>query len=261
MLAAILITCSAQTLLTGCQHKDTDIRPVAGILDEPLPADSAPSQVLAAIDAAVRFHQHEIMNDTINEVSVWSLDEVDTTSTEGYGFVVTKGVVSTTLTHIRNTRQPSARYDSESGNLWLTSSAMEGTGVQVERLYLIRFQDDGTAFVAATADPYDVQQAMLSRLEYSINGQEVTFYDGQQHVATATNTVTDMGGFDSEEPIWIGEQLSYDLSGADIKVQIVPGVKFTTGLVLSYDDMPTLSIPLHMTADGSIILGDSLSAD
>ena len=51
----------------------------------------------------------------------------------------------------------------------------------------------------------------------------------------------DMGGFDADDPVWIGEQMSYDISGDSIRVKIVPGIKFTTGLVLHYEEMPTLS--------------------
>jgi hypothetical protein len=37
---------------------------------------------------------------------------------------------------------------------------------------------------------------------------------------------------------------------------ITPGVKFTTGLVLTYDDMPTLRAPLTVGAEGTSSIGD-----
>lgn len=63
-----------------------------------------------------------------------------------------------------------------------------------------------------------------------------------------------MGGFDDEQPLWIGEQLYYDVSGGEIKVIFAPGVKFTTGLVLTYDDMPELLAPITIDGNGMFTL-------
>jgi hypothetical protein len=240
----LTLTTISFLLLTGCGS--TDIRPVAGTIDAPLPADSAPADVVQAVDKANRFHQHDILSDDEHNISVSSLDEVDTTSTQGYGIVVTNGNVSTTLLNIRNTRQPQACYDAATASLWLTSSAMEGTGVQVERLYLICFDADGKAFVAYVIDPYAVQQEICRRLCYSIDGQTVSFFDGHTLLCTATNTISDMGGFDSDYPVWVGEQLCYDLSTGSPRLCITPGLNFTTGLVLTYDDMPVLTAPVSV---------------
>ena len=65
-----------------------------------------------------------------------------------------------------------------------------------------------------------------------------------------------MGGFDSEQPLWIGEQIEYDLSGDTPRLLITPGVKFTTGLVLTYDDMPTLSAPISIDGEGKVNIGE-----
>lgn len=254
------------SIIMGCSH--TDYRQVAGTLDGPLPADTAPAEVMDAITNAQRYHQHDIMGDTANAVWVFSLDEVDLPndrgvvdqrSTAGYGIVVMKGAVTTTFPHIRNVRQPQAAYDAATGNLWLTSSVMEGTGVQVERLYRIRFDDNDSAYVAGTIEPYDMQQALCQRLCYSIDGEQVTLYDGHRLIATATNTVSDMGGFDDEQPLWIGEQLAFDLSGNAPVLLVTPGVSFTTGLVLTYDDMPTLRAPLTIGDDGMASIGEITS--
>ena len=84
----------------------------------------------------------------------------------------------------------------------------------------------------------------------------MTLYDGKKLLTTVTNTVTDMGGFDDEQPVWIGDQIAYDLSEETPRLMVTPGVKFTTGLVLTYDDMPTLSAPLTIDADGKSSIGD-----
>ncbi len=99
-------------------------------------------------------------------------------------------------------------------------------------------------------NPYDVQQELVKRLSYTIDGENITLYDGEKLLATVTNTVKDMGGFDEEQPLWIGEQVSYDVRGEKPKVVFVPGVKFTTGLVLHYDDMPELTAPITIDENG-----------
>ena len=259
IIIALFCLCGLSVLTNSCQKKNADLRLVAGTLDEALPADSAPQHVQDAIVKAVKVHPFEIMNDEANSISVSGLGEAETTSTEGYGIMITKGAISTTFPNIRNVRQPVARYDSATGNLWLTSSAMEGSGVRVEWLYQIRFGDNDLAYVAAVLNPFDVQQALCQRLGFNIDGQNITFFDGNRQLGTATNTMTDMGGFDEEQPLWIGEQLFYDLSGDNVLLQVVPGVKFTTGLVLTYDDMPTLSLPVAIASDGTPTFGEIAS--
>ena len=65
-----------------------------------------------------------------------------------------------------------------------------------------------------------------------------------------------MGGFDNDRPLWIGEQIQYDLSEDVPCLQITPGIKFITGLVLTYDDMPTLAAPLTISETGEVSIGD-----
>ena len=136
---------------------------------------------------------------------------------------------------------------------WQTAIVMHGTGVHVEQLNQIRFNED-SAYVAETIDPYDVQQAFCQRLGYTIEGEHITLYLDQAPVATVTNTVTDMGGFD-DDAIWVGEQICYDLSGEEPRVCITPGVKFVVALMLHYDDMPTFTASVTMS-DGTINLSD-----
>ena len=264
MSASVLALCCLNIFLGLCTSCDrttaVDVREVAGTLEEPLSMDSLPSSVMEAIDKAERFHQYEIMSDTASNICVEALAEAGTTPTGGYGIVVVKGATSTTFPNLRNSRCPMAAYDKERDCLWLTTSAIEGTGVQVDWLHEIRFDEDGKAYIAHTVDPYDLQQQLCLRLGYTIDGQDVTLLDNlrdaQRTIATATNTVTDMGGFDDEQAIWIGEQISYDLTGATPRLLVTPGVKFVTGLVLTYDDMPTLTAPLTIADDGTVSIGD-----
>ena len=256
MTMVILAVCGVNVFFIACKGTAESYPHVLGTLDGPLLVDSAPANVLAAMEKAERFHQYEIMNDTVNEVSVWSLQEVDTSSTEGYGIVIVKGATSTTFPHVRNVRQPLGSYDRASNTLWLAASAMEGTGVAVERLYQIRFDGDGKASIERTFDPFDLQQQLCQRVGYHIEGQQITFYNGQRLLATATSAVTDRGDFDGEHPLWIGEQMQYDLSGDAPRLLITPGVKHVEGPVLDYVDMPTFCAPLTIEADGQISIGD-----
>ncbi len=254
-----LIMAGVVLLISACVGTGSEIRSLSGRIESPLPPDSAPAQVLQNIADAVRFHEHDILSDPSADISVFSLDEVDTPSgqlsTEGFGIVVMKGTVSTLFPNIRNSRQPQANYDPSTRNLWLTASAMSGTGVQVERLYQIRFHENDSAYIACIADPYDIQQTLLQRLGYRIDDRQITLYDNGRQLFTATSSLTDMGAFDSDSPLWIGEQLSYDLSLPTPYLQITPGVKYTTGLVLTYDDMPTLSAPISLDSLSRVTIG------
>ena len=38
--------------------------------------------------------------------------------------------------------------------------------------------------------------------------------------------------------------------------EVTPGINFTTGLVLTYDDMPTLTAPVTIGEDGKASIGE-----
>ena len=285
--AAVIFLGGLSVLMNSCQTKQSGVRLVAGTLDAPLPADTAPQHVQEAYGKALKVHPFDILSDEANSISVCGIGEVDTTSTEGYGIMVTKGATSTTFLNIRNTRQPMARYDAQTGNLWLTSSAMEGSGVRVEWLYQIRFHDNDSAYVAAVVNPYDVQQALCQRLGYTLDGDSVTLYsltpDGATPLQTlpqplpikegsdiplhqkspqgkVTTPLPDREGLGESLPgdslLFIGEQLFYDLTGNQVQLQVVPGVKFADSPVLIYDDMPTLSLPVTISGEGTPAFGE-----
>ena len=281
--AAVIFLGGLSVLMNSCQTKQSGVRLVAGTLDAPLPADTAPQHVQEAYGKALKVHPFDILSDEANSISVCGIGEVDTTSTEGYGIMVTKGATSTTFLNIRNTRQPMACYDAQTGNLWLTSSAMEGSGVRVEWLYQIRFHDNDSAYVAAVVNPYDVQQALCQRLGYTLDGDNVTLYsltpDGATPLQTLPQPLPIKEGSDiplhqkfpqgkvttplparegqGESPLlWIGEQLFYDLAGNQVQLQVVPGVKLADSPVLMYDDMPTLSLPVIISGEGAPAFGE-----
>ena len=255
MFAAILVTCGLG-LFSSC-YDGIALTKVNGVLEEPV-VDKIPEQVEKAYATTKKVHPFEIMNDSANNISVFGISELDGgVSTEGYGVMINKNAISTTFNNIRNSRQPRAFYDATSNSLWLASCVMEGTGTNVEQLYKMQFgSDNDSASIVATIEPYQMQQKIIEYMHYSIKGEQITFYANGVEIASALNTVSDMGGFDAEQPIWIGEQISYDLSNGQPRVCFVPGVKFTTGLVLTYDDMPTLSASIDLKEDGSYELSD-----
>lgn len=230
---------------------------VNGVLEEPV-SNKMPEHVENAFAKAIKVHTFDILNDTANNVCVSGISELDgELSTEGFGVMISKNATSTSFHDIRNSRQPRAFFDADSNCLWLTSCVMEGTGINVEQLYRMQFGTaDDSARIVTVIEPYQMQQEIIKHLSYSVKDDQITFYANGVEIASAQNTITDMGGLDAEQPIWIGEQISYDLDNGHPRVCFVPGVKFTTGLVLTYDDMPTLSASLSLKEDSSYTLTD-----
>ena len=151
-------------IMAGCTVTSVTTMPMAGVLDQPMQPDSVPANVKKAMDNAVKFHSQEIMSDSTTGIAVFSIGEIDQTPSEGFGITVTKGAVTTNFLNIHNSREPQARYNAKTGDLWLTAVAMSGTGVRVEWLYQIRFQDDGKAYIKTEVNPYDVQKKLLRRM-------------------------------------------------------------------------------------------------
>ena len=245
MVAAVVALCG---MMTGC--KSNAQRPFNGTMEEAVAPGEAPQTVVDLMKHVNIDDRYEtLMEDKTTGVSVWSLLKCsDEVSSEGYGIVVGKGDVKTALPQLRHGRMPRARYDAATGDLWILGSDMEGTGVNVERPYLLRFDDNGYASIVNSIDPYEMQQALCKALTYSIDGQEITFYAEGKELAKATNTIEDMGGF-MDDAIYIGEQFSYGIEGP-ITVHVTPGMNFVVGKVLHYDDMPTISATVSMTESG-----------
>ena len=249
--AAAIALCGA---MTGC--KGNAQRPVNGTMDNAVGTGEAPQAVVDVMKHVTLDERYEtVMEDKTTGVSVYSLISCgDTISSEGYGMVVAKGDVKTALPQLRHGRMPRAHYHAETGNLLVLGSDMEGTGVNVERPYLLRFDDNGYASIVTSIDPYDMQQALCKVLTYRIDGQEITFYGDGKELAKATNHITDMGDI-MEDAIYIGEQIAYGIEGT-LTVQVTPGLNFVTGKVLLYDDMPTITATVTLSDDGGFTLSD-----
>ena len=247
----------ACVLMFACKDKGVETKPVCGTIEEAFGLESASKEVrdaMASVELDDRYEK--TFDDPKAGVAVWSLMRLsEEQSSEGMGIVVVKDGKTTAFPDIRHGRQPSARYDAEAQTLWLACGEMEGTGINVQRLYKFHIDDDDSAGIVQSIDPYDMQQALLQRLGYSIDGQSVSFYDEKRLLCSVTDTISDMGGFD-EEPIWIGEQLSYDVESEPIRVLCMPGLKYVTGLVLNYDAMPTIVADVEMDPESSFAISN-----
>lgn len=257
----LIVICVLLTVIAAvsvsCKGKKAEMKPIKGVLEEPVKEGAASEMVNATLDRHVLDSNFEnLLLDTVNKVAVWSLVRCDSvTSSDGFGIVVAKESRATIFANICHGNNPTARYDAVANCLWLTGVSMEGTGVHVERLYQIKFPENGPANIAASLDPFEMQQALCGKLNYSVDGEKITLYFGENEPFTVTNTVKDMGGF-FDDALWLGEQLSYDISGDNIYVHATPGVSFVTGKVLHYDDMPTLSAQVLVNDGGNFTLSE-----
>lgn len=253
MMAAILMICGMT--ITSCSENKVTEKAVCGTIDSTDVAGEAPEAVKAIMQGDVDSTLCETtLDDTENGIRVLSLMTCgNDVSAEGYGIIVCRNGVKTMFPNIRHGRMPQARYDAEDGVLWFVGGDAEGTGVQTDRLYKLCFDDKSNATVVTSITPYDMQQELIKRLSYSTSGEQIVLYTNHVATDTMTNTVSDMGGFD-DDALWIGEQLTYDIDGKSPVVKFTPGVKFVTGLVLTYDDMPTLSARVNLDDNGTFTI-------
>lgn len=253
----IIVITLAALLATACHNKKEEIQPVWGTIDEPLREEAAPQKIHLAMTLDYTDRYENVLSDTENGVSVWSLVWCNPDmSSEGYGIHVIKNKKTTHFPNIYHGKNPRAEYIADKDLLWLFCGAVEGTGVHVEKPFLLRFDETGSAIIETRLDPYTIQEALRNRLSYIVKGDEITFYDNGEPLCTVTSTITDMGGLDDTQPIWIGEQISYFIQDGDLYVRFIPGAKYVTGLMLLYDDMPELSAKVSLIGNGAISIGD-----
>lgn len=252
--ASLTIAALFSMVIIACNgNKVVNEKNLCGTIDSTdVAVGEAPEAVKKVMNADTDSTLFEtVLDDTSNGIKVLSLMRCgEDISSEGYGVVVCRNGVKTMLPDVRHGRMPQACYDAESGVLWFVGADSEGTGVQADRLYKLRFNDKGEAFLVASISPYAMQQELLKRLTYSTCGEQIILYTHHEPTDTVTNTVSDMGGFD-DDALWIGEQITYDINEKSPVVKFTPGVKFVTGLVLTYDDMPTLSAHIDLSDDGT----------
>ena len=243
--AAILSICGA---LAACSP---EFQSVQGTLEPGIPAAEAPAAVRQILETAPLDGRFEyLLHDEEAGLVVLSLLRCSQEqSSEGFGVVTLCGTTRTEFPDIRHGNMPQARFDADKGELWLTGADAEGTGLRIERVYRLRFDGSGSAALAGSIDPYDMQEEIRKHLTFRIKNNDVTFYADGAPLVTSVIRETEMGALYSQ-PVWIGEQLAYDLAEDRLTVLVTPGLCFNTGKVLLYDDMPTLAATVTPGAAG-----------
>ena len=257
MLAAVFVLCGT---MAGC--KGNEQRPVSGTLEGPTNPGAAPEAVMEVTKHLTPTDDRleTVMEDKAQDIAVWSLLRCsENESSEGFGILISKGGVQTVFPQIRHGRMPRAHYDAATDELWIIGSDMEGTGVDVERPYLLHFKDDSHAEIKGEIDPYLIQEAIRKVLTYSIKGQDITFYNEGKELITVSNHIQDMGDF-MDDAIYIGEQISYTTDGP-LTIHVTPGVNYVTGKVLHYDDMPTFSAVVTLDLENQSIALSNFKVD
>lgn len=230
-------------LLAGCRQ--AAVQPVQGILTEPATAAAAPAAVRAALDGQAVDDRYETLLED-GDLQVWSLLRCsEDVSSEGYGILVRKADHFTAFPDIRHGRMPQAAFDRASGILWIVGGEIEGTGVQVDRLWQLKIGEGGRASIADSIDPFEMQEALCTMLGYRLQGGTLAFYDHETLLASVPCTGE---GLDAD-PVRIGEQLTY-LPGDTLKVRFTPGLRAADGGALDYEGMPDLEATVTWTEDG-----------
>ena len=230
-------------LAMGCKSGKDAVRPVGGLLDTALGADQAPETVRMDKGNIV---WETLLDDPQNGLCVRSARCVqDSLSTEGFGVRVTYGTRCTDFPDLRHGRMPEACFLKDKGELIFIGSSMEGTGVQVERPYRIRFDADSTARIVADIDPFDMQETFRKHLGYKVSGKEMALYcDGDLLIAVP---IPDKQLSDSS--VQIGEQICYDCSDG-LQVQVTPGILTPDSPVPDYEYLPTVTADVTWTETG-----------
>lgn len=143
---------------------------------------------------------------------------------------------------------PQAAFDRASGILWIVGGEIEGTGVQVDRLWQLKIGEGGRASIADSIDPFEMQEALCTMLGYRLQGGTLAFYDHETLLASVPCTGE---GLDAD-PVRIGEQMTY-LPGDTLKVRFTPGLRAADGGALDYEGMPDLEATVTWTEDGFVL--------
>ena len=249
----LLLAALVCVAVSGCK-RGGGVKAVRGVLEGPAGTGNAPDAVKEVLKDAVPDDRYElIFEDKDTGIRVWGLMRCsEEVSAESYGVVIACGEKFTAFPDIRHGNMPRASYDASSGRLTLVGADVEGTGVLVERPWIFTFAEDGKALLEATVDPFELQQSLCGRIGYSVKGKDISMFADGKPLSIVTVTENDMGGL-WEDPVWIGEQISYDITGP-LKVTVTPGVSYIVGKVLDYDVIP----PIEATVN---LAGNSFSLD
>lgn len=171
-------------------------------------------------------------------ISVWSLvSDGSEESLDKKGIIIRKDGVNYNFPNVYHGNNPIAEVNEESGLVLFAGGFMEGTGVHSEAFYVFKPNASGDYEIVNAISPYKVQNKIIDMIKYSIDGNKITFKNGNKTICETVNMEDGMGALSE---VWVGEQISYEFDeDCNVKVNITPGKKFSDGIVLMYDAMPT----------------------
>lgn len=173
-------------------------------------------------------------------ISVWSLlYGRNEEPLDYYGIIVRSNGNDYVFPDICHGKNPVVDYNDKSGTLLIAGDVIEGTGTHVEALYVLSVNKNGEVILDKMLDPFDVQEYFKEQVNYDVADNDISLKIKNKSIAEVTNSEDGQGPI---RGIAVGEQIAYEFDeNHNIKVNVVPGVKFGVGSSLYYEDMPTLS--------------------
>ena len=189
-----------------------------------------------------------IYGDIDSSLSVWSLLKgKDDESLNYYGVIIRNNGTNYEFADICHGKNPSVDYDEASQKIYMSADVIEGTGTHVDALYVFDVKESGEVAYITYLDPYEVQEYFIKQMTYDVHQDNITLKLKNRKIAEVVNTEDGEGTL---RAVAIGEQIAYEFDDDhNIKVNVVPGVKFGVGSSLYYEDMPTISADVKLNKD------------
>ncbi|MBR3288833.1 MAG: hypothetical protein IKI71_03635 [Lachnospiraceae bacterium] len=172
------------------------------------------------------------------KISVWSLMRSNNEeSLDYYGIIVYFNEKEYQFANLCHGKNPVADYNDKTKELYIACDVVEGTGVHSEVLYVFDLKNDEVKHIA-TLDPYDVQQYFAEKMSFDVKENVITFKFNNKVIGNMVNLE---GGDGALRTIVVGEQIAYEFDEEhNIKVNVIPGIKFGPGTNIYYEESPTL---------------------
>ena len=180
-----------------------------------------------------------IYGDIDSDLSVWSLmSEKDNEVADYHGIIIRYNNKDYKFAEIYHGKNPVATYEEKAKKVYVSCDVVEGTNVHTEVLYAFDIKNDDVKYITLL-DPYDVQEYFKDQIKYDVKQNDVIFKI-KNRVASKIEGIEDGEGV--FKSLAVGEQISYEFDDDNnIRVNVVPGIKFAGGANLYYEDSPTFS--------------------
>ena len=178
-----------------------------------------------------------VYEDTKSNISIWSLvggknDE----NLDYYGIIICNNDKTYTFPEVCHGKNPIADYNEKTKKIYLACDVIEGTGTHAEALYVFNVNGDKVEY-EALFDPYDVQEHFIEKMSYDVKQNDITIKVNNRVVSKIVNTEDGNGAL---RALVLGEQIAYEFDEKhNIKVTVIPGIKFGPGTSIYYDESPS----------------------